>query len=129
MPKADLLLTLLGCLVCQARGMTIEPPHSGGLNQHNLIWNLESANPKFGSSVTFNGSLLNIADGTTVTFGARSPINGAVLTDGSVVSSGAMHLNFWPFTAAPADPSVSPCFVGRFPQNDLSGIHLVRPAC
>jgi hypothetical protein len=103
--------------------------NSGGLNQHNLIWNLESANPRFGASVTFNGTLLNIVDSTTVTFGAGSAINGAVLTDGSVVSSGAMHLNFWPFTAAPADPSVSPCSIGRFGENLLGGPNLARPAC
>jgi choice-of-anchor A domain-containing protein len=41
------------------------------------------------------------AESTTVTFGARSVIAGALLTNGSVVANAAMHLNFWTFTAAP----------------------------
>jgi hypothetical protein len=73
--------------------------NSGGLSPHDLIWNIESANPTFGTNVVFTGTVLNIADSTTVTFGAGSSINGAVLTDGDLVSVGAMHLNFWPFTA------------------------------
>jgi len=78
---------------------------AGGLSAHNLIWNIESANPAFGASVGLSGTLLNVASSTTVTFGAGSSISGAVLTNGSVVSDGAMHLNFWPFTAAPANPT------------------------
>jgi choice-of-anchor A domain-containing protein len=76
--------------------------NTNGLNPHNLIWNIESANPTFGAGVVFRGTLLNVAAGTTVTFGARSSINGALLTNGSVVvENAAIHLNFWPFTAAP----------------------------
>jgi choice-of-anchor A domain-containing protein len=75
--------------------------NSGTLDPHNLIWNIESANPTFGAGVVLSGTLLNIADGTTVTFGARSAIAGAILTDGSVVSNAAIHVNFWPFTASP----------------------------
>jgi len=75
--------------------------NSGRLSPHNLIWNIESANPTFGSGVVLNGTLINFTDGaTTVTFGARSGVAGAVLTSGSVVANAATHVNFWPFTAS-----------------------------
>ena len=74
---------------------------TSGLNPHNLVWNIESANPGFGAGVTVRGTVINVATGTTVTFGGRSAIIGALLTNGSVVADAAMHLNFWPFTAAP----------------------------
>ena len=74
--------------------------NSGGLNVHNVLWNLESSNPRFGANVTFSGTVLNEVPGT-VTFGAGSLINGSVLTNGDVIAMSAMHLNFWPFTASP----------------------------
>ena len=74
---------------------------ASGLNPHNVVWNIESANPTFGAGVTLRGTVINVASGTTVTFAGRSAIIGALLTDGAVVANGAMHLNFWPFTAAP----------------------------
>jgi choice-of-anchor A domain-containing protein len=81
-------------------GATSRITIAGGLNAHNLIWNVESANPIFGTGVGLSGTLLNEAGGT-VTFGGGSVINGAVLTNGNVNANAAMHLNFWPFTAAP----------------------------
>jgi hypothetical protein len=72
---------------------------SGGLNLHNVIWNIESANPTFSQGVTFNGTLLNEAEGTVVTFNTQSVINGAVLTNGDLLAPGSLRLNFWPFTA------------------------------
>jgi choice-of-anchor A domain-containing protein len=94
--------------------------NSNGLNPHNLIWNIQSANPTFGSNMTLSGTILNVPSPsahTTVTFGAGSSLNGAVLSDGDIVGNGALHLNFWPFTATPED--IGPCSVERFRQNNL----------
>jgi hypothetical protein len=101
----------------------------GGLNPHNLIWNIQSANPTFNANVTIAGTVMNVVDNNVaITFKGRSAINGAVLSNGNVIADGPMHLNFWPFTAAPED-SVSPCFIGRFGQKSQSGPQLERPAC
>jgi choice-of-anchor A domain-containing protein len=76
--------------------------NSNGLNTHNVIWNLTSTNPTFGTNVTLNGTVINFPNNeSTVTFGAGSSLNGAVLVGGDIEAKGAMHLNFWPFTAAP----------------------------
>jgi choice-of-anchor A domain-containing protein len=75
--------------------------NTGSVNPHNLIWNIEGPDPTFGTDVVFSGTVINVAESTTVTFGARSVIAGALLTNGSVVANAALHLNFWPFTAAP----------------------------
>jgi hypothetical protein len=62
---------------------------------------VQSANPTFGDHVALDGTLLNFpATDTTVTFGAESFINGAVLTNGNVMANGAIHLNFLPFSGA-----------------------------
>jgi choice-of-anchor A domain-containing protein len=76
--------------------------NSNGLNTHNVIWNLTNTNPTFGTNVTLNGTVINFPNNeSTVTFGAGSSLNGAVLVGGDIEAKGAMHLNFWPFTAAP----------------------------
>ncbi len=59
------------------------------------------ANPTFGTGVKPRGTVVNVAAGQTVKFNGGSSIVGAVLTDGSINAKGAMHLNFWPFTASP----------------------------
>jgi hypothetical protein len=75
--------------------------NSNSVSPENLIWNIESPNPTFGKGVVFSGTVINVADDTTVDFGASSVISGAVLTSGSIVAHAAIHVNFWPFTAAP----------------------------
>jgi hypothetical protein len=75
--------------------------NNNAVSPENLIWNIESANPTFGKGVVFSGTVIRVADNTTVTFGASSVISGAVLTNDSVVANAAIHGNFWPFTAAP----------------------------
>jgi len=94
--------------------------NSNGLNPHNLIWNIQSANPTFGSNMTLSGTILNVPSPsapTKITFGAGSSLNGAVLSDGGIVGNGALHLNFWPFTATLED--IGACSVDRFRQNSL----------
>jgi choice-of-anchor A domain-containing protein len=92
---------------------------SNGLNPHNLVWNIQSANPTFGSNVTLSGTVINFtpdqATLTDVTFGAGSSLNGAVLAQDDIIAVGALHLNFWPFTAAPGNP-IGGCVVthGKF---------------
>lgn len=90
---------------------------SNGLNPHNLVWNILSANPIFGSNVTLSGTLINFDpdEHTDLTFGAGSSLNGAVLAEGDIVAVGALHLNFWPFTASPGNP-IGGCVVtlGKF---------------
>jgi hypothetical protein len=74
---------------------------ANGLSPQNLIWNVQGANPIIGERVAFEGTLLNFpAADTTVTVGAGSLINGAVLSNGNVMGNGALHLNFWPFSGA-----------------------------
>ncbi|MBI3759321.1 MAG: hypothetical protein HY269_06155, partial [Deltaproteobacteria bacterium] len=75
--------------------------NSNSVSPENLIWNIESPNPTFGKGVVFSGTVINVADDTTVDFGASSVVTGAVLTSGSIVAHAAIHVNFWPFTAAP----------------------------
>jgi hypothetical protein len=70
-----------------------------GLNPGNLIWNVQGDNPIIGELNAFEGTLLNFpAADTTVTIGAGSVINGAVLVNGNVKGKIAMCLNFWPFS-------------------------------
>jgi choice-of-anchor A domain-containing protein len=75
--------------------------NSNSVSPENLIWNIESPNPTFGKGVVFSGTVINVADDTTVDFGSSSVVTGAVLTSGSIVAHAAIHVNFWPFTAAP----------------------------
>jgi hypothetical protein len=75
--------------------------NSNGLNPHNLIWNPKSPNANFGSNVTLSGTVIsNTHSMNSVVFGVGSSINGAVLINGDLTANGAMHPNFWPFTAA-----------------------------
>lgn len=96
---AKVVLNISGTI--QLGTQTLVIAEANGINPENLIWNVQGANPIFGEQAAFDGTLLNFpAADTTVTIGARSLINGAVLTNGSLMVNGPMRLNFWPFAGA-----------------------------
>lgn len=99
-PKGAFVVINVGGTISLGAGSQVFT-NSSGLNPHDLVWNLEGANPTFGAGVTLRGTLINVVqcDATTVTFAGGSAISGAVLTNGSIDANGPMHLNFWPFTA------------------------------
>jgi hypothetical protein len=103
-PEGAVVVVNLGGLTTGAGTMFAT---AGGLNPHNLIWNIEGEDPIFGAGVKISGTVLNFVEPVfsepdkTVTFDGQSVINGALITTSDVTANGAMHLNFWPFTAAP----------------------------
>jgi choice-of-anchor A domain-containing protein len=89
---------------------------SNSLNIHDVVWNLQAANPVFGDGVTIRGTLINVAENTTVTFNGRSAIDGALLTNGAIVAHDTMHVNFWPLTGAPDGGVVAHPSIARHPE-------------
>ena len=65
---------------------------------------------------TIRGTLINVAENTTVTFNGRSAIDGALLTNGAIVAKDTMHVNFWPLTGSPDGGVVAHPSIARHPE-------------